>query len=482
MPHKTLIKQPFIVSNHPSFGNQKGSVFIEGDRITHVISEHETRLLEELIEAADDVIEAENDILIPGMVNSHYHSYTNVLKGTVNNLPLELWTLYTVAYGHALEEEDLYLSALLGCIEMMKAGVTSCLDHFPHIGKAEAALSAYEESGMRVAFAPMLHDVPDEEFFQLYVPDSLKSKSKGASPAEMKSFYRSLLSSYHKRDGRIEIQLGPNAPQRCSPEMLSMCNELSEVEGLRVHTHLLETKAQRLQGDLAFEGGVVGHLDRAGLIDERLSVAHAVWLNSSEIALLRNRGVAVVHNPASNLLLGSGVAPIPSFSKQGGHVAIGTDGSNCGTNQNLFEAMRLTTLIQRVGQDYSSWLDTEDVIQMGTTSGASILGKENELGRIVENDLADLVLLDGKTSMLSPLNDPVSQLVHQENGQSVKSVMVNGRWTVKEGTLLTIDEENVLRKVRERREAMMDRCREPLERAGRLRPYFEQVISNYNFQ
>ena len=443
-----------------------------------MISEHETRLLEELIEAADDVVEAENDILIPGMVNSHYHSYTNVLKGTVNNLPLELWALYTVAYGHALEEEDLYLSALLGCIEMMKAGVTSCLDHFPHIGKSEAALSAYEESGMRVAFAPMLHDVPDEEFFQLYVPDSLKSKSKGASPTEMKSFYRSLLSTYHKRDGRIEIQLGPNAPQRCSSEMLSMCNELSEIEGLRVHTHLLETKAQRLQGDLAYDGGIVGHLDRAGLIDERLSVAHGVWLSPSEIELFQERGVTVVHNPASNLVLGSGIAPITSITS----VALGTDGSNCGTNQNMFEAMRLTTLLHRLNQDYSSWFDAKDVFRMATTSGASILGKESELGRIRENELADVVLLDGMTSSLSPLNDPVSQLVHQENGQAVKSVIVNGKWTVKERKLLTIDEEKVLNQVRERREAMMNRCREPLGRAERLRPYFEQVISNYNFQ
>ncbi|MCA0987316.1 amidohydrolase family protein [Guptibacillus algicola] len=480
MPHKTLIKQPFIVSNILSFGNQKGSVFIEGNRITHMIREHDTCLLEELSHLADDVIEAENDILIPGMVNSHYHSYTNVLKGTVNKLPLELWTLYTVAYGHALEEEDVYLSALVGCIEMMKAGVTSCVDHFPHIGKSEAALSAYEESGMRVAFAPMMHDVPDEEFFEVYLPDSLRSKSKGASPAEMKRFYRSLLSTYHKRDGRMEIQLGPNAPQRCSPEMLDVCRDLSETEGLRVHTHLLETKAQRLQGDLTFEDGVIGHLDRAGLINEQLSVAHAVWLTPSEIELLQDSGVTSVHNPASNLVLGSGIAPIHALKK--GEVALGTDGSNCGTNQNLFEAMRLTALIHRVNQDYSFWLGAEDVFRMGTTSGARVLGKENELGRIVENDLADLVLLNEKTSLLSPLNDSISQLVYQENGSSVKSVMVNGRWTVKEGKLLTIDEEKVLRKVSERREAMMNRCREPLVRANQLRPYFEEVISNYNFQ
>jgi 5-methylthioadenosine/S-adenosylhomocysteine deaminase len=479
MSHKTLIKYSFIVSNDPSFGNQKGSVFIEGDRITHVIPGHDTSLLEKLSQQADDVIDAENDILIPGMVNSHYHSYTNVLKGTVNNLPLELWTLYTVAYGHALEDEDVTLSVLLGCIEMMKAGVTSCLDHFPHIGKSEPALSAYEESGMRVAFAPMMHDVPDEEFFDLYVPGSLRNRSKGSNPTEMKSLYRSLLSNWHNQDGRIEIQLGPNAPQRCSPEMLAICKELRESEGLRVHTHLLETKAQRLKGDMAFDGGIIGYLDRAGLIDERLSVAHAIWLDHSEIEILQERGVSVVHNPASNLLLGSGVAPIPSFIKD--DVALGTDGSNCGSNQHLFEAMRLTALIHRVNQPYSSWLDSEAVFRMGTTSGATVLGKETELGRIAEGDLADVVLLDGKTSLLSPLNDAVSQLVHQENGQSVKSVMVNGKWTVKEGKLLTINEKKVLRKVRERREGMMNRCRKSLVRVDQLRPYFEQAISNYNF-
>ena len=478
MLEKILIENPFIVSNAASFGSQKGSVFIEGETITRVIMERETNVLEELRIEADEVIDAENYILMPGMINSHYHSYTNLFKGTVNDLPLELWTLYTVAYGHALEDEDVYYAVLLGCIEMMKAGVTSCLDHFPHIGRSAAALSAYEESGMRIAFAPMMHDVPDEVFFGLNLPESLRTESKAKSPEEMRSFYQTLLSNWHNREGRIEIQLGPNAPQRCSQGMLKVCKELSVTENLRVHTHLLETNAQRLQGEKQFEGGLIGYLDQAGLLNEKLSVAHAIWLNREEIDRLIEQNVSIVHNPASNLLLGSGVASIPSFIKNDASVAIGTDGSNCGTNQNLFEAMRLTTLIHRVNEpDYQKWMKAEDVLRMATHSGANVLGKERELGEIATDHKADLVLLDSNTSLMSPLNDPVSQLVHQENGQSVHSVMVNGKWTVREGKLVAINEEQVLAEVRKRQASMLEKCREPLGRADKLRPYFEQIIS-----
>ncbi|MDQ0199712.1 amidohydrolase family protein [Neobacillus ginsengisoli] len=480
---KTLIKNPLIVSNVPSVGNKKGTVLVEGQTITDVFY-HQENLLKDLESHADEIIDAENMVLIPGMVNSHYHSYTNLLKGTVNNLPLEIWALYTMAYGYALEDEDIYYAVLLGCIEMMKAGVTSCVDHFPHIWTSEAALKAYDQAGMRVAFAPMLHDVPDEQFFQIAFPPSIQKqrpKKTATSIEEMKSFYQSIISIWHQKDGRISIQLGPNAPQRCSEHILQLCKELSEKGNLRIHTHLLETKAQYQQCQKNFPGGLVRHLDRLGLLNEKISCVHAVWLDDEEIQLLVDRNVSIVHNPASNLLLGSGIAPIPSFWKKGANVALGTDGSNCGTIHNLFEAMRLTAMIHRPQEsNYSNWMTPEAVFNMATTSGAKVLGMERELGRIASGQKADFVLLKTKNTFWAPLNDPMSQLVHQENGSSVDSVLVNGQWTLRQGTTVTIDEEKVFLEVRKRREGLLEKWQEPLKRAERLRPHFETILLDYH--
>ncbi|MGP4078435.1 amidohydrolase family protein [Pseudalkalibacillus sp. R45] len=475
MAHKILIKNPLIISNEPSFGTQPGSVFVEDHQIRHILNEDDSEGLKKLEEQADEILDAQDMILIPGMVNAHYHSYTNMLKGTVNNLPLELWTLYTVAYGHSLEEEDIYYGVLLGCIEMMKSGVTSCLDHFPHIRHSDAALKAYEEAGMRVAFAPMMHDVPDEDFFNISIPKERNtSENKRVSPAEMKAFYLKLLSEWHGKEGRIHVQLGPNAPQRCSSDMLKVCKALSENEELRVHMHLLETRMQRKQSQLHYPEGMITYLNDAGLLNEKLSVAHGVWLNRDELELLADRQVSIVHNPASNLLLGSGIASIPAFLKMGGNVAIGTDGSNCGTNHNLFEAMRLAVLIHRVNQPYSDWMTAEDVFRTATTSGARII--DSHIGKIEQFHKADMVLLNRKNTFMTPFNDPISQLVHQESGTSVHSVMVNGGWTVKNKKLVSLDENRILNEVRKRAEGMFEKSTKPLARAEKLRPYFKQIL------
>src|SRR5262245_61306774 len=159
-------------------------------------------------------------ILMPGLVNAHYHSYSTVLKGTENSLPLEAWALYTVAYGRALSEEAIRLAVLLGAAEMLRSGITACLDHFPHVRWADAALSAHEASGMRVGFAPFMHDRLDHELLDVPLPPEIRRRldaAPRADPAGAERLYRHLVARWHGRAGRITLLLGPNAFQRCSP-------------------------------------------------------------------------------------------------------------------------------------------------------------------------------------------------------------------------------------------------------------------------
>src|SRR5207249_2490301 len=268
-----------------------GGVLVQGDSITAVaLTDREQR---ETRSRAREVFDAAGMILMPGLVNAHYHSYGTLLKGTQNRLPLEPWALYTVAYGRALGAEAIRLAVMLGAAEMIRNGVTACLDHFPHTRWADVALSAHEASGMRVAFAPFMYDVFDHEFLQIALPPEIRAaletapRSDGATAERM---YRDLGSRWRDHR-RVTIVLGPNAFQRCSPALLEVWRRLAADPGFHAHTHLVETRAQAVRGRAVWPDGTVAEMARAGLLGERLSVAHGVWLTPEEGDLLARHGV-----------------------------------------------------------------------------------------------------------------------------------------------------------------------------------------------
>lgn len=429
-------------------------------------------------------VDASGQLIIPGMTNTHYHSYSNLLKGTETDLPLELWSLYTVAYGHSLTDEDIYLAVLLGAAEMIRSGVTSCLDHFPHISRSESALEAYLDSGMHVSFAPMIHDVPDHQFLQLDLPDDIRRRMESVAPrssAEMNDFYRELIGKWHGKDGRIQLTVGPNAPQRCSAEALELCDHLSRTYDLPIHTHLLETEIQRDYGRLHYGGGgVIKHLDQAGILDDRLTVAHAIWLDDWEMDLLKERGVSIVHNPASNMILGSGKAPIFDYLQKGFSVGLGTDASNCGTTHSLFETMKLAAMMPRIGErNPGRWPDASHVFEMSNVHGARVIGNENRKGKIQEGFDADLVFLNKNTTTWSNTHDAISQLVFHENGSSVDSVMIRGEWVLKNREITTFDECRVIERVQERAETLRENSEEAVGFADRIRVHVEKFYQHF---
>jgi 5-methylthioadenosine/S-adenosylhomocysteine deaminase len=477
-----LIKNATILTNDSRTGIVHGAVLIEDEWIKAVIP-YPTDGDVPAMPQAEEVVDAGQMILIPGLINAHYHSYANLLKGTRIDLPLEIWSLYTVAYGHSLDDEEIRLAVLLGAAEMMKNGITSCLDHFPHLPRAESALRAYEQSGMRVVFAPMMHDVPDHRFLPVALPEHLSERLDSKpiwSVSRMRPYYLDLIDRWHGKQGRIDIAIGPNAPQRCSKEMLQLCRELRDEANLQVHTHLLESSMQDMTRRRAHPRGVVGYLDEAGLLTKKLSVAHAVWLHQDEIRLLHERGVTVVHNPASNLVLGSGKAPVIDCLEQGVSVSLGTDASNCGGPHNLFEAMRLAVMLHRLGEpDYRRWPQAADVWRMATSEAAKALGMEGKLGAITAGAKADLVLLKTGNPPQTQQIDIVAPLVFHEDGRSVDSVMINGKWTVRGGTVVTFDEQAIIWKASERLSRMEDRCQKELALAGELTPQFERMYRNF---
>jgi 5-methylthioadenosine/S-adenosylhomocysteine deaminase len=422
-----------------------GGVLVERGSITAVALTAEAEL--EARAGAREVFDAAGMILMPGLVNAHYHSYGTVLKGTQNRLPLEPWALYTVAYGHALGAEAVRVAVLLGAAEMIRNGITACLDHFPHTRLVDAALAAHEASGMRVAFAPFMHDVFDHEFLRIALPSAIRAALDGAPRADAVSaerMYRELASRWLGH-GRVTIVLGPNAFQRCSPDLVGVWWRLADDLGLHAHAHLMETRAQAARGRAVWPGGTVEAMARAGLLNDRLSLAHGVWLTREESKILARRGTTVVHNPASNLMLGSGRLALPTLLELGVPLALGTDSSNSGGRHDLFEVMRLALMLPRPDtSDPRAWPEARQVLDMATTGGARAIGQAGRLGRIEPGQRADLVLLDPRVAALAGGPMTVAHLVQHADATSVAAVMIDGAWVLREGCILSFDERAVL--------------------------------------
>jgi 5-methylthioadenosine/S-adenosylhomocysteine deaminase len=397
---------------------------------------------------AAERLEVPDLIAMPGMVNAHHHAYANVLRGTENSLPLELWALYTVAYGRALDAEAIRLAILLGAAEMIRAGVTACVDHFPHVGNAEAAYAAHRASGMRVGFAPFLHDIHDHDFLGLDLPLALHARltTPFAPHARLAALFRDLAAQARSDAGRVAILLGPNAPQRCSPALLALWRSLRDELGLGVHTHLLETRPQAMASRARWPGGLVAEMERQGLLAPGLGVAHGIWLLPEEQDLLARHGVVVSHNPASNLMLGSGTMPFADYRARGVTMALGSDSANTGGGANPFELMRLAMMLPRLAtRDWASWPTAREVFRMATEGGAAILGRRDDLGRLAPGAAADLVLLDPAGSEFAAAAVGVDAIVQHGSPGAVHAVMIDGRWVYRDGRILAFDEDQVRR-------------------------------------
>ena len=222
---------------------------------------------------------------------------------------------------------------------------------------------------------------------------------------------------------------------------------LAEEYGVVVQTHVAESKAQAMLGLQKYGKSLVAHLQGLGVLGPRFSAAHGIWLDGDDIARLADAGAGVVHNPMSNLRLGSGVAPARALLDAGVRVGIGTDASNTSDGQNMFEAQRLAALLSRIADaDPARWLSVEEAFRAATEGSAAILGFDH-IGRLEPGYRADIVFLDIGHINYVPLRNPLRQLVLAENGAAIDSVMIDGRFVLRGGRMLTLDETRLRRQV-----------------------------------
>jgi guanine deaminase len=439
-----------------------GDILIDGERII-AVGPH----LDAPADAAR--MDATDKLVMPGLVNAHTHSNHNLIRGGVDGLTLELLLNAGPALYLHRTVEDHYLSALLGAVEMLKTGTTGTYDLFlslpgPSLEAIEAVVRAYKDAGLRAVVAPSAGDILFHESVPGLVeamPEPLRSEIIRRRPAPGPSLLapiREGLRRYHDLgDGRVRLAVAPTIPGHCTDAFLRECARLAEEFGVGLHTHLAESKVQALSGRQRYGVSLTRRLHDLGVLGSTLTVAHAVWVDEDDIAILADAGTSVVHNPASNMKLGSGIAPIAEMRARGVNTALGTDGSATSDNLNMFEAQRFATLLSKVrSPGCPTWLTAADALAMATTGGARSLGLADRLGRVMPGSLADLVLVRLDSVYLRPLNHLTDQLVYGETGSAVDMVLVAGRIVVRDGQVLTVDE----RTLRDKAQIAADRLRE----------------------
>jgi guanine deaminase len=249
---------------------------------------------------------------------------------------------------------------------------------------------------------------------------------------------------YHNPDAGIYIAVGPAGFHRCSDALLEGCRDISDRHNLCRHTHLLETRAQKMLAQERYHGSAVTHLQQLGFLNHRTSLAHCVWLTDSDIEILAQTQATVVHNPVSNLRLGSGIAPILKCLKAGVNVSVGCDGAASNDAQNLLEAIKLGAILHTVTDpDYRNWITPHTALDLAARGGAKGVNLEHQSGSLAVGKAADLVLYDLNNASMLPQNDPVSLLVLGRPMNVVERVWINGKPIVEQGRVLTVNVEEL---------------------------------------
>lgn len=409
-------------------------VVIEGGRVSAIEPAAAPR-------SGEDVLDGRGLLAVPGLVNAHTHSPENPMRGLGDGLALEPWLARLMGESGPYSEEDHYWCALGTAAELLLNGCTAVLDHVGMTpirdGGFDGVMRAYRDAGIRGGMAPLFsdHDYTADLARSLGVSgvgEALIPQQVPVLPTpEAIALTEDAIDRWHGSEGgRLHVLAGASGIQWASEELLMGMADLARRRGTTMQLHVLETRIQDAACRARFGGGSgVAALDRMGILGPDVSMAHCVWLDDKDIALIAERGGVVVHNPAANTRLRSGRARVLDLLAAGVPVAIGTDGAASSDDQQMSFAMRLASLLHR-GPD-ESYVTSPEALRMATVSGARALGVPG-LGTLDIGAPADIALLDRTTFGLAGARELEASLVLSETGASVRHVLVAGDLVVRD--------------------------------------------------
>ena len=404
-----------------NFEVRESDVYIK-DNIIHKISKN-------ISKSADSVISCENRLIIPGLINSHTHASMTFFRGFGDGLKLDDWLEKIYPFEKDLGKKEIKWSSYLGMAEMIRSGITTFADmYFMEDVVAESA----SKIGMRAFLSPGISDRADDPHKEIDKANKMLENIKKLD------------------DEKLNFMYGPHTTYTCSRDFLSKVRDLSREEGVKVHIHVAETESGRRKTEERHGKGPINLLNDLNMLDDKLVAAHGVWLNDDEINILGDSEANLIYNPTSNAKLTSGTAPINKILSENINVGLGTDGMASNDSFDMFEEMKIGTLVQRAK---NKELKANTIFRMATQNGANALGIDS--GIIKEGKLADLSIINLKSPNLTPLNEPLVNLVFSAHGSNVESVIINGSLVMLDGEILNLDETKIMKKVKEISEEIM---------------------------
>lgn len=433
------------------------------------------------------LIEAAGMLAMPGLINAHFHSPGNLMRGQLDCLPLEIFMLREVPplANEANSERLIKIRTLLGAAEMLRGGITSVMDDAYHIPIASTAAidsicNAYSEIGIRARVAidqPNIVEYDKYPFLKDLLTPALRSQLESSprqTDEELVQLYRYLIAQYGSNNGLIQPAISCSAPHRVTPGYLAALNRLSQEYALPFNMHILETKLQRVYGTERLGQSLVEYADDHGILHEHSVVIHAIWVDQSDIDRLAKSNVMIAHNPICNLRLGSGIAPFRQWRDAGLRVCLGSDEANADDRINMWDVMKMAGITHTLrSPDWHTWPTAQEILEVAIRGGADALGWENRIGSLQPGYQADLILLDLDRYAFTPLNDLIRQLIYAESGSSVVHVFVAGNQVVDDGKVTTIDEK-ALRS--EARALLAEITHMAKDSINRLEPYYREMV------
>lgn len=425
-----LIKNAEIITMNEKNDIVYGDLYIVGDRIAAIGKGLSP-------EKVDKVIDGTNRTIVPGFIHTHIHLCQTMFRGQGDDLELMDWLqkkIWPLEAAH--DEESIYYSALLGIGELIKSGTTTIVD-METVHHTDSAFEAIAQSGIRAIAGKVMMDKKADN-----MPKALQETTASSIAESVK-----LLEKWHgSYNDRIQYAFSPRFVISCTEDLLREVAHLSATYGVHVHTHASENQEEiRIVEEETGMRNIL-YLDHLGLANERLILAHCVWLNDQEKAVIKDRGVKVSHCPGSNMKLASGFAEIPHLHEQGIYLSLGADGAPCNNNLDMFNEMRLAATIHKPSYGPTA-MNAKHVLEMATIGGAKAVGLENEIGSIEVGKKADLAMLNLYQLHTFPSYgvDPISRVVYSATRGDVEITMVDGQIVMDNRVLKTIDERIVLK-------------------------------------
>ncbi len=398
---------------------ERGAVVVEGDSIVAVGPARDVRARYRGLKVYD----AGRAVVMPGFVNTHCHLPMIMMRGVADDLELMEWltTCIFPLEAKMVNARFCYDASLVACAELIRRGFTSVVDMYYF---EDDIARAVKEAGMRGWLGETVIDFPAPDF-----------KTPAESLAATDTWIRKWAS-----DPLVKIIPAPHSCYTVSPDNLRLAKALADRHGTLMTFHLSESEKEVADVREQYGRSPVEHAAALGLLDRNVLAAHCVVLSPEDLELMRSGGVAVAHNPDSNLKLASGLAPVVKLLGLGIRVGLATDGPASNNRLDPFHAMDLAAKMQKVLEKSAAVMKAAEVVRMATLGGAEAVGAADAIGSLAPGKKADLIAVDLDYVNYGPVYDLYSHLVYAAHGEMVKSSMVNGRWLMLDRKLMTLDE------------------------------------------